>query len=318
MIIREFTQADYPALVAIHNSLDIAWPEQPPTPQAWAEVDRRRNPNNPYHRWAAEVDGTVAGFAMCSRGPGAYPPGSFQVNVEVHPAWQRRGIGAALYERMLATVLEYHPPALRADAFTNLPQGFAFLSRRGFFEAFRETPVQLDLATFDPRPYAGLEPHLAEQGILIKTLGELEASPDRDRKLYELYWETDRDMPHEGQGIPRPPFEEWLSWGLHDPGILPDAYFIALEGDKYIGLRELGVYPGADTLMGGLLGVLRQYRQRGIGLALQLRGINYARDHGYRLLKTCTAVQNVPMQALFNKLGYARGPEWQQCQKDLH
>ena len=46
-------------------------------------------------------------------------------------------------------------------------------------------------------------------------------------------------------------------------------------------------------------------------------GIAYARAHGYRLLKTCTAIQNAPMQALFNKLGYARDPEWQQCQKDI-
>jgi hypothetical protein len=56
---------------------------------------------------------------------------------------------------------------------------------------------------------------------------------------------------------------------------------------------------------------------RGIGLAMQLRGIAYTREHGYPKLKTCTAALNVPMQALFNKLGYARDPEWQQCQNDI-
>jgi len=50
---------------------------------------------------------------------------------------------------------------------------------------------------------------------------------------------------------------------------------------------------------------------------MQLRGIAYARAHGYPQLKTCTAVQNYPMQALFKKLGYARDPEWLQCQKDI-
>jgi mycothiol synthase len=69
--------------------------------------------------------------------------------------------------------------------------------------------------------------------------------------------------------------------------------------------------------LGGLLGVRREYRKRGIGLAMQLHGIAYAKEHGYRFLKTCTAVQNVPMQSLFNKLGYGRDPEWQQCQKDI-
>ena len=68
---------------------------------------------------------------------------------------------------------------------------------------------------------------------------------------------------------------------------------------------------------GGLLGVRRAYRKMGVGLAMQLRGIAYARAHGCPQLKTCTAVQNAPMQAMFNKLGYARDPEWQQCQKDI-
>ncbi len=70
-------------------------------------------------------------------------------------------------------------------------------------------------------------------------------------------------------------------------------------------------------LLAGLLGVRRAWRGQGIGLAMQLRGIAYARAHGYPELKTCTAVQNLPMQALFNKLGYARDPEWIQCQKNI-
>ena len=66
------------------------------------------------------------------------------------------------------------------------------------------------------------------------------------------------------------------------------------------------------------LGVQRAYRRQGIGLAMQLRGIAYAREHDYPELKTCTAVHNFPMQALFDKLGYARDPEWLQCQKDIN
>ena len=72
-----------------------------------------------------------------------------------------------------------------------------------------------------------------------------------------------------------------------------------------------------EALLGGLLGVHHDYRQRGIALAMQLRNIAYAREHGYRLLKDCTSIQNAPMQALFNQLGFTRDPEWQQCQKDF-
>jgi len=304
-------------MVAVHNSLNIVWPERPQTAAAWAEVDRNRSENYKYQRWVAEEDDRVVGFASYSQGPAAYPPRSVYVNVEVTPQYQRRGIGAALYDRAVLGLTELRPTALRADAFSHQPQGFAFLQKRGFYEAFRETPVHLDVAAFEPGPYAGLEDQLRAGGIEIKTLRELESDPDRNRKLYRLYWETSEDVPHEGEGEKWPDFDEWVSWGVNDPVILPDAYFVALHGDRYVGLRELGKYPDSDQLMGGLLGVRREYRQRGIGLAMQVRGIVYAKENGYHQLKTCTAVQNAPMQALFNKLGYVRDPEWQQCQKDL-
>ena len=67
----------------------------------------------------------------------------------------------------------------------------------------------------------------------------------------------------------------------------------------------------------GLLGVRRAYREQGIRLLMQLRGIAHAGEHGYPGLKTCTAVQDAPMQAFFNKLGYTRDPQWLQWQKDI-
>jgi GNAT superfamily N-acetyltransferase len=317
MQIRPFTPADYPVLVDIHNRQGIVWPEWPHTPEAWAEADRNRNPKCKSRRWIAEVDGQVVGFASYGQSADDYHPQRFYVNVEMDPAYQRQGIGAALYDQVLEALQEFEPRVLRANAFANLPQGFAFLQKRGFFEAFRETPVHLDVAAFDPGPYAGLEAKLRDQGFVIRTLSNLESDPQRDQKIYELYWECTADVPQEENVLEKPGFDEWIAWGLNDPTILKDAYFVTLRGDEYIGLRELGADPGSDVLQGGLLGVRREYRQQGIGLAMQLRGIAYAREHDYPVLKTCTAVSNAPMQALFNKLGYARDPEWQQCQKNI-
>lgn len=317
MEIRDFSESDYPALVEIHQSLGIAWPEQPATPKAWAEVDRSHNPKYRRRRWVAVEDGKAV--ACASYGQWTEPRHSdwYSVNVEVHAAHQRRGIGCRLYEHVIAALAAYEPRVLRADAFTNLPQGYAFLQKRGFREVFRETPVHLNISAFDPRPYAGLEPHLKAQGIVIKTFRELQSDPNRDRKVYDLYWSVAQDVPHEDADIEAPPFEAWRSWGLAGPDFLPDAFFVATYGADYVGLRELCGFPDSSQLLGGLLGVRREYRNRGIGLAMQLRGIAYAREQGYSLLKTCTAVHNQPMQSLFDKLGYIHDPEWQQCQKDI-
>jgi mycothiol synthase len=315
---------EFTALADLHNRLNIIWPEAPRSPQAWAEADQTRNPKSIYQRWVAIEDGGVVGFAFYSHPYWDYNPQRFSINIEVHPTYQNRGIGAALYEQVMEGLYPYHPHILRADAFTNLPLGFAFLQKRGFYEAFRETPVHLDVASFDTSPYTELERKLNAQGISINTVRELEGDPGRDRKIYDLYWEVSEDVPHEEtpEGFSseeeKPSFEDWLSWGLNPASTLADAYFIATYGDQYIGLRELYQHKDNNALLGSLLGVRRTFRGRGIGLAMQLRGIAYATEHGYSQLKTCTAVQNVPMQALFNKLGYTRDPEWQQCQKDTH
>lgn len=317
MNIRIFTADDYPAIVNIHNSLSIVWPEQPRTPEGWAEAERNRNSKCKYKRWVVEKDGDVVGFGSYGQNIFEYHPQRFNVNVEVSPDYQQQGFGAALYDRIMADLQPFDPRVLRADAFTNLPQGFLFLQKRGFYEAFRETPVHIDITSFDPSPYADLEAELHDKGVVIKTLREMESDPDRDRKIHALYWEAFEDVPQEDFQVEKQGFDDWVKWGLNDPTILPDAYFIAVRGDEYVGLRELGKHPDGNALLGGLLGVRRAYRNQGIGLAMQLRGIAYAKEHGYPDLKTCTAVHNYPMQALFNKLGYARDPEWLQCQKDI-
>jgi len=317
MKIREFTKNDYPGVVNIHNHLNIAWPERPRTPEGWEQAEQNRNPKLKFQRWVAVEGQNIVGFGQYSQSSYDYHPQRFYINVEVDPPSQRQGIGAALYDQIMTGLRPFNPSVLRADAFTNLPQGFRFLQKHGFFEAFRETPVWIDIANFDPSPYKDLEEKLAHKGIVIKTLREMESDPLRNEKLYELYWEITEDVPHEDAEITKPKFDEWTQWGLYDPEILPDAYFIAVCGDEYIGLRELSKDPDHDALLGGLLGVRRAYRQQDIGLAMQLRGIAYAKKHGFPVLKTCTAIHNHPMQAMFNKLGFKRGPEWLQCQKDF-
>jgi len=317
MNIRDFTTNDYPATVNIHNSLNIIWPEAPRTPEGWAKADQNRNPKHAFQRWVAVIDGEVAGFGTYWQSSADYHRQWFNVNVEVSPNQQRQGVGAALYDQVMAGLQPFDPRVLRADAFTNLPQGFRFLQKRGFYEAFRETPVHLDIASFDSSPYADLDAKLLGKGIVIRSLRELESDPGRDRKTYDLYWAIVEDVPQEETRIEKPDFFEWVKWGLNDPTILHDAYFVAVCGDEYVGLSELGKDPDNDVLQGGLFGVRLAYRKQGISLALQLRGIAYGREHAHPVLKTCTAIHNVPMQALFNKLGFARDPEWQQCQKDI-
>jgi mycothiol synthase len=55
-----------------------------------------------------------------------------------------------------------------------------------------------------------------------------------------------------------------------------------------------------------LTGVLSQYRRRGIAIALKVKTITYAREHGFRRIFTNSS--NPAMQALNTKLGFRSGP----------
>jgi hypothetical protein len=70
---------------------------------------------------------------------------------------------------------------------------------------------------------------------------------------------------------------------LDQPYDLPDAYFIASDGDTYVGVSDLHVRGAAPRhLFQGFTGVFAPYRRRGIARALKLAGIRYARSTASR------------------------------------
>lgn len=319
--IREAGRADFTALVEVWKAQGIAWPERAASAAALEEADSRRAPGRLCLRSLAEAEGKAAGFLSCVETDAYNGRRAFSVNVAVLPAFRRRGLGTALFRRLeadLADLGDFPGGILCADGYTICPGGMRFLESLGFRETWRETPVVLDVASCDTAALPGLLASLESRGLRIRSLAELAGDPGRDRRLYELYDTAKRQVPtEEGYIWERQDFDEWRREQIEDPSTLPEAYLVALRGEDYVGLKEVGMLRDSGAIQCGLMAVLPPCQRLGLARAMQLMSVDYAKRIGCPSLKSCTATSNRPMLELYDKLGYRRLYEWAQYQREI-
>jgi mycothiol synthase len=106
------------------------------------------------------------------------------------------------------------------------------------------------------------------------------------------------------------PLEEFQNQYVRRPGTLLDAFFIAKDGETYVGLSSVWREEGRSDLWQIITGVRKEYRRRGVALALKLSVMDYAKKHGAETIKTWNASTNVAMLSLNDKLGYRRKVGW--------
>jgi len=309
---RPFAPGDYPALAALRCAVE---PEYPVTVEELQFHDANRDPKCRHARWVCENAGDIVASGGYGQETYVYHPRKFWLSLSVHPEHRRRGIGTRFYDHVLTELESFEPLSVGSSVRSDRSDSIAFLERRGFQEIMRAWESRLDVSTFDPSPYAGAQERVREQGIEIATFRELEADPERNRKLHDLEIALNEDVPAPDPVTPVP-FEQFVAW-LSSPNALPDGYFVAVDKGKYVGLSTLWIRQGSDDLETGLTGVRREYRRRGIALALKLRAIDYARAAGRRVIRTENNTGNRAMLSINERLGFVKQPPWLIMRKTL-
>lgn len=316
--IREFagTPDQYAAVAAVSTAV---FPEYPMSPDALRyEEDHFDRTRYVLRRYVAEVAGRIVGHGVYHHMPYRFHPGRFWMWVEVHPAHQRQGIGALLYDRILADLLGLGAVVINTSARETMPGSIVFLDKRGFREVMRSWESHLDVQSFDFAPFQEYTKRMDREGITITTLAEeKERDPKWLEKAYDLHTTVMADVPAHTPYTP-PPMDEFVRNLIEHPNTLLDGYFVAKDGDRYIGESFLSRNKEEpDHLYQGLTGVRREYRGRGVAMALKLKTIKYARDHGYTMIKTWNATTNERMLAINARLGFVRQPAWIEFEKSL-
>jgi GNAT superfamily N-acetyltransferase len=217
----------------------------------------------------------------------------------VAPEERRRGAGSELYRAVSSWAAERGHRELEVPVRDDDRESVAFAERRGFAPFRRERGLVLELAALEP---PRIEP---PAGVEIVTWAE---RPDLAGGIYEVAAEALPDIPGE-QDSAVEPFEGWLDHEMRGPGDRPEATFVALAGDEVVGYAKFALSDAQPTTAHhDLTAVKRAWRGRGIAGALKATQIVWAKESGFKELRTRNEERNEPIRRLNERFGYRPAP----------
>ena len=282
------------------------FPAWPVTGDEVADAEARRLPERLHIARVAVEGEAIAGYGYVEEPGVAARPGRVRIRVLVEPARRGLGIGRALFAALVELARGSGATELVTEAQADETDAGRFLAQRGFVEYHQRQEGRLRLADVDPATVArgihALTDTFFPTGVRIATYRQLLlAVADAPRRLYELDSTLWSDVPFGLTGAV-PTFEQYQALELADPDFLPAATFVALDGERWIGLGAL--MSGRGFLLNSITGVVRDWRRRGLARWLKLHTIRWALERGAPELRTFNDSVNEAMLGLNRSLGF--------------
>lgn len=301
------------------QAIDAAVHDQPPASiEEWKHDDQTRSPQYPFFRDMVLRDRRVIAFIETYQNRHAYHPQKYHCRMYVDPQFDAADVRPAVLEHVLEQLAGKDLIAILSGMLDDKPHAMRFFEDYGFERVAEEKISRLDLARFELAAFEDILRRVRESGIEILPLSQLQ---QRDagwqRKLYDLEITVNADIPSTGTKH-YPAFEEWVPWRLAGPTYDPGAWFIALDGETYVGHTKGAINRDSDPLQFDTVvtAVRREYRRGGIATALKVHIIAFAQQEGVQQIVTTNDSQN-PMYQLNLKLGFQPLPSWVRVEKRL-
>lgn len=296
MVLREFMLGDIPAIAEIRNqSISIS-------PDFFSmTVDRFRydlyDEDVPMQSrlMVAEEGGRVLGYYHLYSDENQLARGRVNLDsIHVHPSARSEGAGSQLLESVIEVTREWKGRYISTAVPEDSPRSIQFLERHGFKQARVFFKMRLsDLSR-------GLEPQFPS-GLSLRTFlrGEDEAQfVDVFNRAFADHWDftpiTELDV---AQWNRRPAFNS-------------KGCFLLFDGDRLIGFTTVIYDPERAAQTGEAvarifeMGILPEYRRRGLGFLLLQRAVAYARERGFKALDLVTDAENEASMQLYEKMGF--------------
>ena len=308
--LRSVEPADYARLAAIDAAID---PGDTRDPEWYRERDANWSPRLLRHRLVAERGGLVVAWGELAHGWWAYHPRKFHLRLNVEPRFQRQGVGSRMYSALVEHVVSsWNPLQISAIASEVRPWSIAFLEHREFREVQRRWDASLPVAHARLERLSAATGDMAAQNVRIVSLADLRGQHGNgdgfDHDLYVFEQRLYRDEPgYDPEGSLQ--FDQFMTFELNPKTAVDDGSFLALVGERMVGVSRLRLdRRGPGILHVGFTGVDPEYRGRGIAVALKLRTLEYARQHGFAEIRTENDSTNAAMLHINLELGFKLEP----------
>ena len=200
-------------------------------------------------------------------------------NIVIDPQYNNHGYRELLYQKMLKEVKCFDCNKLFSNIYEhpNYKNHQNLLIDHNFKLVQTNREYSCDIRKIDKKKYYPLIKKLESEGIkFYDSKEEMLDWPDHYRKLEELEWTLDQDVPiPDGIKHTRMPFEQWKKVCLDFYNNSYGVDIISVKNEKYIASTCLEVYPKAEPHKAwtSQLGVLRAFRRKGIATALKIKAI---------------------------------------------
>jgi mycothiol synthase len=305
-------ERDYEGLMWLENGVFGSWVSV----EDLQARDAARPPGLAWGRLVALWDWQIVGVAEAQKKPEPWLNRS-EIRVGVRPDHRGLGIGRGLLHALESGLRD--AGGQQVLAYTGELEGAynGFLWHSGFREAARGYAQFLTVSGYDLERFSVGWERIRAAGLEFRTLSEVRFEWDCAQKLYELYCTLEADVPRVDEWFVPKPFGEFCADMFDGDSSLPDGVMLAVRvhdwGMEYVGCNILYLDSSGRVLHNGLTGVRREARGLGLALALKLKGIEFARNHGFEGITTYNDVTNTAILRLNEKLGFQRQPatlEW--------
>ena len=320
------SDAEYQRLIDLHN---LAWPDEPAALASWRYRDENRPEGRLYQRFAAEEDGLLIASGQYSEAHWTVTPDKYRYRYDLLPEREEDPAAhRAIYDFVIEQLAARRPTHIATGTREDRTFRVQWLKDQGFVRNIRMAESKLDLTTFDFGRFNGAQERVESVGVKILPLSDLrKIDPNYQRKLYDMLWEIEQDVP-QPDPPKQEPFEEFLKL-FDDPDFWPEGWQMAIDpsaGNDGVGDDDIGAYVGVSMLGKNLAnpkrintwltGVVRSHRRKGIALAMKLRAIEFAIQNGGTAIMTDNE-ENNPMLGINKALGFVEIPAGVGYEKEL-